>query len=704
MRLCLVAPPTAEFFEDGSIAQSRVAREVAEQTPLGILSLASVLEKRGIDTHILDLNWIHFRRSWPDPYHYRRVDFCSLAISELANLTFDVIGLSTMCSTYPLSLRIAREIKKRLPETVVILGGPQASVVDEATLDAFSFVDIVVRGEAEESFPLLLNALDEGSSLGNIAGITFRNGGRVVRNPSGPVITNLDDLPLPAFHLYSRIKDCNYIPIEIGRGCPFACTFCSTNDFFRRRFRLKSPARLIEQMCSLEQEYGVSRFELVHDMFTVDRRRVVEFCEAFLNSGKKFTWSCSARTDSVDNELLSLMAEAGCRGIFFGVETGSQRMQKIIHKNLDIAKAERLLESTGSAGIKTTVAFIDGFPEEQKEDLAASVDFIMNAAGFDHVSPQINILAPLAKTPLLDQYRDQLVLDEVYSDMSHQGWRQDAGDLELISAYPEIFPNFYGVPCDIGRAYVSEFNKFLMNALSRFRWLLIALHQQSGQLLSVFDSWLAWRGIIENPSKYYCTFAFSCDFKKFLREAYLKRESMGLLGVKGLLAYYEALDAALSPAGESVAESPGKEAVIELSQDSIPKLTNGTCVLPLAMDVKSIIENLRSRTPITDEVVSETILAARDAKAGEVELYKIPPLSAIILQLCDGDRDVRGILRQFSKHAGMVEQEQVESVCLEGLALLNRYSLIRFERRVVGRPNVKRQPVLSGKDAEALVM
>jgi hypothetical protein len=97
------------------------------------------------------------------------------------------------------------------------------------------------------------------------------------------------------------------------------------------------------------------------------------------------------------------------------------------------------------------------------------------------------------------------------------------------------------------------------------------------------------------------------------------------------------------------------------------------------MDVKSIIDNLRSRRPITDEVVSATILAARDAKAGEVELYKIPPLSAIILHLCDGDRDVQSILRQFSKHAGIVEQDQAESVCLEGLDLLNRHSLIKFE-------------------------
>jgi hypothetical protein len=97
------------------------------------------------------------------------------------------------------------------------------------------------------------------------------------------------------------------------------------------------------------------------------------------------------------------------------------------------------------------------------------------------------------------------------------------------------------------------------------------------------------------------------------------------------------------------------------------------------MDVKSIIDNLRSRKPITDEVVSATVLAARDDMAGEVELYKMPSLSAIILHLCDGDRDVQSIVRQFSLKAGIAQQEQAEAVCLEGLALLNQHSLIRFQ-------------------------
>jgi radical SAM superfamily enzyme YgiQ (UPF0313 family) len=185
---------------------------------------------------------------------------------------------------------------------------------------AFPFIDIVVRGEAEQTLPELVDTLAGHGSCAGIPGLTFRqNGeqdGRIVRNPDGSVILDLDSLPFPAFHLFPDVRFCRHFPLELGRGCPFACTFCSTNDFFRRRFRLKSPAHMIAEMRRVKQTYGINSFELVHDMFTVDRKRVVEFCEALLQSEEKFHWGCSARTDCVDEELISLMAQAGCRGIF----------------------------------------------------------------------------------------------------------------------------------------------------------------------------------------------------------------------------------------------------------------------------------------------------------------------------------------------------------------------------------------------------
>src|SRR5262249_59730011 len=100
---------------------------------------------------------------------------------------------------------------------------------------------------------------------------TFRRGCEVVRNPNAPVIEDLDQVPLPAFDLDAKLKDRDGIHLEIGRGCPFACTFCSTNDFFRRNFRLKSAAQTIAEMQSIRQQYGITYFSMIHDMYTVNR-------------------------------------------------------------------------------------------------------------------------------------------------------------------------------------------------------------------------------------------------------------------------------------------------------------------------------------------------------------------------------------------------------------------------------------------------
>ena len=247
-------------------------------------------------------------------------------------------------------------------------------------------------------------------------------------------------------------------------------------------------------MRTVQRTYGISTFDLVHDMFTVDRKRVVAFCEALLESGETFYWNCSARTDCVDEPLIALMAEAGCRGIFFGIETGSQRLQHIIQKDLDLAEARRMIACTDRHGIETAVSIITGFPDETADDLHDSVDFMVDSMRFDHAAPQFHLLAPLVETPLFTQHRHELIFDDIVSDMSHQGWRQSADDKTLIAQHPDIFGNFYSVPTPfLDRLHLKELRDWLLNGSVRFRWLFVALHQERGHLVRVFDDWRAWR-------------------------------------------------------------------------------------------------------------------------------------------------------------------------------------------------------------------
>src|SRR6266853_3197301 len=301
MKVCLISAPTANQFDGRAVGEMEAARIMGELAPVGILSLAAVLEAKGLQPEVVDLNRVYYEWQQKSKRNQdsSKADFCSFAGDYFAARDFDLFGFSTVCSSYPLTLRIAAEVKQVYPKSTVVLGGPQASVVDIATMRAFPWIDLVVRGEAEQTLPALVDALGGDGALDAVPGITFRQRNDIVRNPAAPLVADLDALPFPAFHLFPDVRHCRHFPLELGRGCPFSCTFCSTNDFFRRNFRLKSPAQMIADMRRVKQTYGINSFELVHDMFTVDRKRVVAFCEALLESKRKFTWGCSARTDCV---------------------------------------------------------------------------------------------------------------------------------------------------------------------------------------------------------------------------------------------------------------------------------------------------------------------------------------------------------------------------------------------------------------------
>src|SRR3712207_5333972 len=349
--VCLITSLAIADFIDPELTAEATRRVMPGN--VGILTIVAELREQGYEPDVVNLDrlFLEFRRrrgtetpapnggaddvqSQDEPEH-----LFSFVMQRLRLLHHDIFGFSTICSSYPLTLRLAEQVKRLNPDALVVLGGPQASVADVSTLEAFDFVDFVVRGEADRTFPALLDVLsgvDRTTTLEDISGITFRRRGEVVRNPNAAVVQDLDTLPMPAFDLDEDIRNRGSVYLEIGRGCPFACTFCSTNDFFRRRFRLRSAQRTMLDMAQIRQAHGIRSFSFIHDMYTVDRRRVVEFCEALLASGEKVTWACSARTDCVDDELIELMARAGCRGIFFGIETGSDRLQKVIKKRLDL--------------------------------------------------------------------------------------------------------------------------------------------------------------------------------------------------------------------------------------------------------------------------------------------------------------------------------------------------------------------------------
>ncbi len=679
--VCFVTALTVSDFIDPDLTAGANSTTGAQ---LGVLTLAALLRRQAYDPCIVNLDDLFFEFVSQDktrPSINRNPDaarltelppaesFFAFVTRHLPTQGFDIFGLSSICGSYPLTLRLAQEIRRTNPQAKIILGGPQASVVDVATLRAFPSVDIIVRGEADDTFPLLLQLLESGE-WESVPGITFRRDGEVIRNPNASVVENLDRLPLPAFDLDLRIRDRGGVHLEIGRGCPFACTFCSTNDFFRRNFRLKSPSTMIADIASLQKEYGLDYFSLVHDMYTIDRKKVVSFCEAILASGEKFTWGCSARTDCIDDELLELMARAGCTGIFFGIETGSQRLQHVINKKLDLAEAVERIACADREGIKTTVALIAGFPEETRKDLRDTLHFFIDSLRFDHAEPQCSLLAPLAATPVYDQHKHHLIFDQIYSDMSHQSWQQDPIEIEMIRAHPEIFPNFYAIPTDeLERGYVKEAIDFVTYLATWFRWLPVALLHDSGDLLRVFDRWLRWRAERKSTradedtgwTPYYSHRRFQHEFLEFVETCYLQE-----------MARVPAAITAIART-ERMPVRDQRQRVIEetdrLDETTVPFLLDSLLVVDLEVDYKELISSLRNKTRLDQISTCDATVVFSNAD-DNLNVWQLSPLSSALLRLCDGQRTVADITREFSLLETTLPEIPADKVCLFGLTQL----------------------------------
>ncbi|HUK86674.1 MAG TPA: radical SAM protein, partial [Terriglobales bacterium] len=541
---------------------------------------------------------------------------------------------------------------------------------------------LVVRGEAEQTLPELVGALGGSTALAAVPGITFRAGREVRRSPDAPLIQDLDALPFPAFHLFPDVRFCRHFPLELGRGCPFACTFCSTNDFFRRRFRLKSPGHMIAEMRRVKAGYGIRSFELVHDMFTVDRKRVVEFCEALMESGEDLTWGCSARTDCVDEELIALMARAGCRGIFFGIESGSPRMQKIIDKGLVLDDSAERIRACDQFGINTAVSLMAGFPEETLGDLRASAAFFVDSLRYDHADPQLSILAPLAETPIQRQQKEALVLSDEVADMSYRGWPQEAEDHAMIAGHPEIFSSFYSVPTPyLDHEFLKELRDFLLSGARAFRRLLLGLHQDSGDIVDVFQQWQEWRarnGVDlagGDRTAYYASGSFPSDFLRFLRLDYVPQTSLAPLAIAALLEYEAALLGSAAGA-EPEPASDGWEA--RLAWDSRPQVSPGVRVIQLPADYQEIVRRLRQRSPLHDVPEQPVKLAIRSRGAGPAEVRQLSPISAELLGLCEGGRTLHEIAAEFRKGKPEVAGLPAEQLCRAGIEILRQQHLLAW--------------------------
>jgi anaerobic magnesium-protoporphyrin IX monomethyl ester cyclase len=336
---------------------------------VGLGYIAAVLEKTGYEVYIVD-SYIH--------------GFSAEEAAEtIVGLKPDAVGITSTSHNRSLAIKMMEEIKKQREDILVIAGGKHFGKTDLDALHHIPELDIVVRGDGEETVPELLNAHFAGSDLSKVLGVTYRStGSKVVRNSDRNFITDLNSLPSPAWHLfeherYDAMLEGEYKTRSIGfmssRGCPNSCVFCA-ND--RRSLRRMDPERFVNEIEFLHTEYGYCGFDVWDDTFTVVRKHAEAICQEILARGLDIKWYARARANTVDQELLKLMKRAGCVAISYGVESGSQRILKNIGKGITVANAREATKMSLDLGFYVKAFFMFSLPGETLEDVKKTLELM----------------------------------------------------------------------------------------------------------------------------------------------------------------------------------------------------------------------------------------------------------------------------------------------------------------------------------------
>jgi len=424
-------------------------------TPLGLLSLATILKENNKDVEIIDFNYLFSKKILE--YNDDQAKNMETMAEYILDKSPDIVGFTGISSTFHDLLFLSRLIKNKNNNIKIISGGPQTWSLSEKILEKFPWIDLICTGEGENKILHIIEGFEK-NDLTDVPGIIYRNNDIILQNPDIPLIEDMDRLPLLNYSLSPGGYE-GKISMETSRGCPYNCIYCSTSQFWKHRFRAKSIERICKEI-SLIQKITCNNTHFINfidDNFTTNRNFTMKLCKEL----QKFdiTWDCSARLDTLDEELITEMSLSGCRAIFLGIESGSPGIQKYINKNLNLQTVEPLFELMLKNNIKPTVSFMYGFPEETEEDLNLTLHMLYSLFKKGIRQIQLHTLYVLPGTELFDTYKDKLVLKDFCSKMSDNFNFKLCNS--LITGNRDIFPNLYTLEHTIADKY-PELDKFII--------------------------------------------------------------------------------------------------------------------------------------------------------------------------------------------------------------------------------------------------
>jgi anaerobic magnesium-protoporphyrin IX monomethyl ester cyclase len=374
--------------------------------PLGLSYVAASLEKASFKVEMLD--------------NYMLNKPIEEVEQLLERLNPEIVGITCGSATYRQCVETSRAVKDTLPSCKVVVGGWHASYLPDSLLQ-HSEIDYVVVGEGERAMVELATHITRKKSdaaLATIAGVAYQRNGTFVKN-APRFINNMDEIPFPArhllpMHLYDRtIEFLDAKPADvmsIARGCPFSCAFCETKKLWGNTCRRFSPRRVIDEINYMIGKFNTKGIYFINDNFTLKKKESAEFCDLMIKNALDIEWACDTRADLVSRELLSKMSKAGCKVIWFGVESGSPRILESINRNLTLEQIEKAVKLSKENRIKVSCSFMLGFPDETIDDLNATLKF---AKKLDPDWCQFNILVAAPDSVLYEEMLRRNIYDRL---------------------------------------------------------------------------------------------------------------------------------------------------------------------------------------------------------------------------------------------------------------------------------------------------
>lgn len=405
-KIVFIQPPTS--LED---IYGGLAKVGTVSPPINLLLLAAITRKYSFEPTILDCP----AQGWG----------IKDVIQQLIKISPSFVGLTAMTPHIVQAGKLAKEIKKHFPVSYVLLGGPHISAVPEETMRRFNGIDVGFIGEADLTLPDVLTAIYEKRRYDNLLGTIFRSSsGKLINNGQQTEKVDLDNLPLPAWDLLREFPG-RYTPplfathrlpatpILTSRGCPAKCTFCYSGG--HKTIATYSADYTMKMLKYLKSHYGIKEFMIFDDNFVMFKKNLLKFLDVLIDAKLDLTWSCNARVDMVDLEILQLMKRAGCWQISFGIETGNKDIMSLLGKRATKERITETLNLCREIGIRTVGYFMIGHFKETQETIDETIEFAKSISLDDF---RMSFFTPLPGTKSYNVAKDFGTFDDNWEKMN----------------------------------------------------------------------------------------------------------------------------------------------------------------------------------------------------------------------------------------------------------------------------------------------